>query len=54
MCRKRGNLTAWAVIVLGAVILLGLLLPRWLWLLLCGCAFLTGGVLLLTNGSGRR
>ena len=50
MCRRRGTPTAWVVIAIGALVLLGLLMPRWLWQLTCGCTFLIGGVLLL----GRR
>ncbi len=46
-CRKKGGFIAWAAIVVGAVILCILVLPAWFWWLVCGCALLTGGFLLL-------
>ena len=47
MCRKNGNLVAWLAVVAGALILLGLILPRWLWWLLCGLLLLCGGICVL-------
>jgi len=47
MRRKRGGFVAWAAVIVGSVILLGLLLPRWLWWLVCGLALTAGGILLL-------
>lgn len=48
MCRRNNNnLIPWLAVIVGSIILLGLLLPRWLWWLLCGLALVTGGLLLL-------
>lgn len=46
-CKKRGGFLAWAAIVLGVLILSILILPKWVWWLLGGCALLAGGILLL-------
>ena len=48
MCRKRkGGLIPWLAVIAGALILMVLIFPRWLWWLLGGAALLTGGILLL-------
>ncbi len=49
MRRNRRNCcsSAWLAIILGCIILLGLILPAAFWWLLCGSAFVCGGILLL-------
>ena len=49
MRRKRGCPCsgAWIAIIIGIIILLGLVLPTAFWWLLCGSAFVCGGILLL-------
>lgn len=49
MYRRRGNLAAWLAVVAGALILLGLVLPRWLWWLICGLLLLGGGACILVK-----
>lgn len=46
-CRKKSPIAAWVAIIVGALVLLALLLPRWLWWLLSGAALIVGGILLL-------
>ena len=47
MCRRNGSGIAWAAVIVGGLILLGLLLPPWLWKLVCGLALAGGGFFLL-------
>lgn len=48
MRRNRRNCGgAWLSIFIGCLILLGLVLPAAFWWLLCGAAFVCGGLLLL-------
>ena len=47
MCRKNGSFIPWLAIIVGALVLLGLVLPRWLWVLLCGLSLVCGGICLL-------
>lgn len=48
LCRRNNNhFIPWLAVIVGSIILLGLLLPRWLWWLLCGLALVAGGLLLL-------
>lgn len=46
-CKRKGNWIAWAAVGLGALILLILVLPTWVWWLLCGVLLLLGGLHLL-------
>ncbi len=47
MCRRNRCPLAWAAVIVGALILLGLLLPGWLWRLVCGLSLTAGGLWLL-------
>ncbi len=46
-CRKRGSFLGWAAVIVGAFILLVLILPVWVWWLICGIALVGGGIILL-------
>lgn len=47
-CRRRkGKLVAWIAVGIGAFILLVLILPVWIWWVLCALALLGGGLFLL-------
>lgn len=45
--RKKGSPLGWIAVGLGAFILLTLILPGWVWWLICGVLLLVGGILLL-------
>lgn len=48
MCRKkRVNWLGYAAVIVGGLILMILILPRWIWWLLCGGILLAGGIFLL-------
>ncbi len=47
MCRRNGSGAGWVAVIVGTIILLTLILPRWFWWLVCAGALICGGIRLL-------
>ena len=47
MRHGRGRMTGWIAVIVGTIIFLALILPQWLWWLVCALTLIWGGIWLL-------